>query len=120
MMKYAQALNVVSVDVQFVSALIHILDQHASVMEMTPLAQGMLIMNNAVVSNKQLLQYYTVSAFYGNIIIISMINKGQGDCCEGRCRCTEDANGHQYRHNGTTENCACPPREVVCNLKVSG
>ena len=31
----------------------------------------------------------------------------------------EDANGHQYRHNGTTENCACPPREVVCNFQVS-
>ena len=51
-MKYAQALNVVSVDVQFVSALIRILDQYVSVMEMTPLAQETLIMNYAVVSNK--------------------------------------------------------------------
>lgn len=46
-------------------------------------------------------------------------NLGQGDCCDGRCRCREDGNGYRYRHNGTTENCACPPREVICNFQVS-
>ena len=46
-------------------------------------------------------------------------NLGQGDCCVGRCQCRGDENGHLFRHNGTIENCACPPREVVCDYQVS-
>ena len=49
----------------------------------------------------------------------SSYHTGQGDCCDGRCRCRENQNGFRYRHNGTTENCACPPVEVACLDSVS-
>ena len=46
------ALDVVFAVAPLVSALSHTSDQHASVMEMTTLAQGMLMVTSAVVSNK--------------------------------------------------------------------
>ena len=52
MMKSALAFDVVFADAPLVSALSHSPDQHASVMEMTILAQGMLMVTSAVVSNK--------------------------------------------------------------------
>ena len=37
---------------------------------------------------------------------------GQGDCCGDTCVCRVNEDGFPYRHNGTTQNCACPPVEV--------